>query len=49
MLLDGSISDKFVVEIAKNLVGSVQKIQFRKDILSLISLSVGIVYYQPCV
>ena len=49
VLLDGSISDKFVVEIAKNLVGSVQKIQFRKDILSLISLSVGIVYYQPCV
>ena len=47
VLLDGSLTQPQVEGIAGNLLSSVQEIDFRKDILSLISLSIGIVMEQP--
>ena len=46
-MLDGSLTQPQVEGIAGNLLSSVQEIDFRKDILSLISLSIGIVMEQP--
>lgn len=45
-LLDGGIPQPEVEEIAKKLLTNMQNIGFRKDILSLISLSIGIVIGQ---
>lgn len=47
VLLDGSLSQDGVEQIAQNMLESLQGIDFRKDILSLISLSIGIVMEQP--
>lgn len=47
VLLDGAMTQEEVEEIAKNMLQSMQSIDFRKDILSLISLSIGIVMEQP--
>ncbi len=47
VLLDGALTQPQVEQIAKNLLGTLQDIDFRKDILSLISLSIGIVFEQP--
>ena len=46
ILLDGSLSQESIEETAKNLLTDLENIDFRKDILSLISLSIGIVLYQ---
>lgn len=46
ILLDGSIPQADVEEIAKKLLVDLEAIDFRKDILSLISLSIGIVIGQ---
>lgn len=47
VLLNGSLTQEEVEQIAKNMLNSLQAIDFRKDILSLISLSIGIVMEQP--
>lgn len=47
VLLDGSLSQEEVEKIASNMLNSLPDIEFRKDILSLISLSIGIVMEQP--
>lgn len=47
VLLDGSLTQPQVEGIASDLLSSIQEIDFRKDILSLISLSIGIVMEQP--
>ena len=41
ILIDGSVSSERVHKIARNLLDNLQNIDFRKDILSLISLSIG--------
>lgn len=46
VLMDGEIPQLEVEKIAKKLLTDMQKIGFRKDILSLISLSIGIVIGQ---
>lgn len=46
LLLDGSLNTKQVEAIAKKMLANLQNIDFRKDILSLISLSIGIVFQQ---
>ena len=46
VLLDGSLTTEEVETIAQKLLAGLEKIDFRKDILSLISLSVGIVFSQ---
>lgn len=46
VLLDGEKSEEEVEKIAKTLLEKVYKIEFRKDVLSHISLSVGIVMDQ---
>lgn len=46
VLFDGSISQEEIEKIAKNLLSNLEMIDFRKDILSLISLSIGIVLNQ---
>jgi len=46
ILLDGSLTTAEVETMAKKLLSGLEKIDFRKDILSLISLSIGIVFSQ---
>ena len=46
VLLDGDLSRRKVTGIAERLLKSMQDMDFRKDVLSLISLSIGIVYGQ---
>jgi diguanylate cyclase (GGDEF)-like protein len=46
VILDGSLTKKDTEEIAKNLLTNLENMNFRKDILSLISLSIGIVLNQ---
>ncbi len=46
ILLDASIKPEVVEEIAKSMLEDLEKMDFRKDILSLISLSIGIVFNQ---
>ena len=46
VLLDGSISQDKMEEYAKSMLADLENINFRKDILSLISLSIGIVLHQ---
>ena len=46
VLMDGSLSKDDVENIAKNMLTGMQNIDFRKDILSLVSLSIGIVFWQ---
>lgn len=46
VLLDGSLSQEEIEKIAQTLLTKLETIDFRKDILSLISLSIGIVLYQ---
>lgn len=46
VLLDGSLPQERIEEIAQNLLDNLERIDFRKDILSLISLSIGIVLNQ---
>jgi len=46
VLLDGSLSQEEIENMAKILLTNLEKINFRKDILSLISLSIGIVLSQ---
>lgn len=46
ILLNGSMPQPEVEEIARRLLSDLQDIEFRKDILSLISLSIGIVIEQ---
>ncbi len=47
VLLNGSLTQEEVEQLARNMLDSLQAIDFRKDILSLISLSIGIVIEQP--
>jgi len=46
MLIEGDIAEQEVKKIAENMLQHMEKIDFRKDILSLISLSIGIVMDQ---
>lgn len=46
VLLDGSMDTQNVEEIAKSLLSDLEQIDFRRDILSLVSLSIGIVFHQ---
>lgn len=46
ILMDGRISEADMIENAEKLIGGFQNMNFRKDILSLISLSVGIILRQ---
>ena len=46
VLLDGSLPQEEIEKIAQNLLKNLENIDFRKDILSLISLSIGIVLNQ---
>lgn len=46
ILLNGDMSQEEVTAIAENLLNNMEDIEFRKDILSLVSLSVGIVLNQ---
>ncbi len=46
VLLDGECSRKHVTRIAEELLKNMQNMDFRKDVLSLISLSIGIVFGQ---
>lgn len=46
VLLDGSLPQEKIEEIAQTLLKNLENINFRKDILSLISLSIGIVLNQ---
>ncbi len=46
VLFDASISEGEIVSISKKMLADMQKIDFRKDILSLVSLSIGIVMNQ---
>ncbi len=47
ILMDGSIPEAEMIENAERLIDGFQEMNFRKDILSLISLSVGIILRQP--
>ncbi len=47
VLLNGAIALNRIEEIAKELIENMGQINFRTDILSLVSLSVGIVFDQP--
>ena len=46
VLLDGELSRRKVTGIAESLLENMSNMEFRKDVLSLISLSIGIVYGQ---
>lgn len=46
VLFDADLSQQEMEEIAKKLISKMEKIDFRKDILSLVSLSIGIVLSQ---
>ena len=46
VLLDGSMQQKAVEKIASDLIEDMENIDFRADILSLVSLSIGIVFNQ---
>lgn len=46
VLLDGALAEHEVTVIAENLLNHMESIDFRKDILSLVSLSIGIVLNQ---
>lgn len=46
VLLDASRSEKEITSISERLLEGMQSIDFRKDILSLVSLSIGIVMHQ---
>jgi len=47
ILFDGSMSEEAMEETAKKLLCGMENMDYRKDILSLISLSIGIVLEQP--
>ncbi len=47
VLFDGSIPEENILESASLLIENMPNINYRKDILSLISLSIGIVLEQP--
>ena len=47
ILMDGQIPEADMIENAEKLIDGFQEMNFRKDILSLISLSVGIILRQP--
>ena len=47
VLFDGSLSTEEMCEIAENLLAGMEHMDYRKDVLSLISLSIGIVLEQP--
>ncbi|MBQ8040382.1 MAG: GGDEF domain-containing protein, partial [Lachnospiraceae bacterium] len=47
VLMDGNIPEADMIENAEKLIDGFQEMNFRKDILSLISLSVGIILKQP--
>ena len=46
VLFDGSHSEEAIVDISEKMLADMQNINFRKDILSLVSLSIGIVMNQ---
>lgn len=46
VLIDGNKREEEVVDIAQKLLDNMPKVEFRKDILSHISLSIGIVMHQ---
>lgn len=46
VLLDGNMTQDEVVQIARNLLKNIHNIDFRRDILLTVSLSIGIVMYQ---
>lgn len=46
VLLDGGLPEEEIQQIAENLLNNMENIDFRKDILSLVSLSIGIVMNQ---
>ncbi len=46
LLMDASIKPEDVEQIAKDMLADLENIDFRRDILSLISLSIGIVFNQ---
>lgn len=46
VLFDASHSEEFIVELSEKTLSAIQNIQFRKDVLSLVSLSIGIVMNQ---
>ena len=46
ILMDASISPDEVEQLAKEMLSNLEHLDFRKDILSLISLSIGIVFNQ---
>lgn len=47
VILDGSLSKEDVTTVAQRLVDQFRYMNFRHDILSMISLSVGVILYQP--
>ena len=46
VMLEGTLSKEQVTQIAQTILTKMEEIDFRKDILSNISLSIGIVFYQ---
>lgn len=44
VLMDGAVTKDEVENITKSMLSDMQNIDFRKDILSLVSLSIGIVF-----
>lgn len=46
VLMDGAVTKDEVENITKSMLSDMQNIDFRKDILSLVSLSIGIVFWQ---
>ncbi len=47
VLLDGAIPEESVPALAENILSEFKEIDFRRDILSLVSLSIGILCNQP--
>lgn len=47
VILDGSLSKEQVSQNAQELVDNFRNMDFRNDILSMISLSIGVILYQP--
>lgn len=47
VLFDGSLSTEEMTDTAKRLLSGMEHMDYRKDVLSLISLSIGIVLEQP--
>jgi len=47
VMMDGTFEEEEVVKIADNLVSNLYNIDVRSDVLSHISLNIGVVLYQP--